>query len=93
MWNKGLGIILDITNRIDVRIVPYIQCSDNPNIQLYPINLFLEEVEPFNKAILDDLLLELKFHEYVWKNRTSIFLKILPLNNRLFQPFIEEDFR
>ena len=91
-WNKGFGVILDIADEIKVKIVPYIQCSNNPKIQLCSVDDFLKEVDYLNKVILDDSLLEQQYCEYILNNRMNVFLKMLPLNNRFFSALFRRGF-
>lgn len=90
IWYEGYMVILDFSQEINITIIPYVQCKENPSISLLDNSdkmQVLERITILNKIISDkDLLIEKENNYYTncksWS--ASCFLS----NNKIINTLI-----
>lgn len=85
-WNKGYIAYLHVEKKmpINLEVIPYLQCNDNPAIQLLDgedINSFKRTLNQINQDIQDDNSLEVKMNEFMKSKRKAVIGALAPYSN------------
>ena len=85
-WNEGYLAILDISEKIDVEFIPYVQCVENPGLMLLSdTKEFKENFENLSSIIKDPAKIQTKYSEFV-NSKTEEYLYSFSLpQNRLMK--------
>lgn len=86
-WNKGYLLILSFENDIRFNLLPYIQYSEIPNVQLLDnedVRAFNDEIDKLNDIISNRNLLVDSFNKFT-ESRGSMLSVFEPYNGRYLQ--------
>lgn len=83
LWEDGFIIKLLINDRIDFELIPYVQCGENPNIEILKDKVeFDNKIKELNLIIRDNKLLESNFLNQVQKERNGYISYLEPIKNK-----------
>lgn len=83
IWNEGYMVTIDFNNEnINYCIYPYLQCSQNAEVNLLPTNAFEQMLSKFNIIIINRKLLTEETEKYYQKNLHDSNLMLEPISNR-----------
>lgn len=91
IWNEGYMVQLDFNgNKVGFRMIPYIQCNNEPNI--IPLigdaeKTFVEKLSSLNAIIADDNELKNHFDKWCSHKYKSCEGALVPYTNKLFRRF------
>lgn len=83
LWEEGFLLMLSIDNKIDFELIPYVQCGENPNVDILKDKLeFNNNIKDLNIIINDKKLLESSFIEQVKKEGKYYISYLEPIKNK-----------
>ncbi|MFV0501432.1 MAG: CapA family protein [Bacteroidales bacterium] len=103
LWEEGFILKLSINDKIDFELIPYVQCGENPNVEILDDRLeFNNKINELNSIIDNVNLLESNFLNQVQKEKSEYFSYLEPIRNRyilalqrrkLFPSFIKNKYK
>ena len=63
-WNYGYMVELLFDKKISYNVIPYVQCSEEPNVKVLSKDFLKREIDRINSIIQDDVQLRSKIDEY-----------------------------
>lgn len=83
LWEEGFILKLSINDKIDFKLIPYVQCGENPTINfIADKSKFDNRIDELNKIINNHQLLNNNFNGLVEKEKLDYLTCIEPLTNR-----------
>lgn len=85
IWNYGYMVKLILDKEIEFEIIPYVQCNNIPNVQIMPDTLkesFFEQIHKLNNIIIDDVLLQVSYKDWMDANEKYYTMVFSPYSNR-----------
>lgn len=83
LWEEGVLLKLSINDKIDFELIPYVQCGENPNVEILKNKEeFNKKIKDLNIIINDKELLESRFIEQVKKERKGYISYLEPIRNK-----------
>lgn len=67
-WNKGYMVQLNFGKEVSFDIFPYIQCDEQPRVQILPVDKFSNDICRLNTIIADDKQLQVETVNYYQKS-------------------------
>lgn len=85
LWEEGFILKLSINDKIDFELIPYIQCGENPNIEILEDRVeFDSKINELNQIIDKEDLLNNEFIKLVDIQRNHYYTYFEPIRNRYF---------
>ena len=91
LWNFGYAVSVQLDERINFDIHPYIQCNEAPVLSCINKNDVLDEIEKLNSIILDDGLLFQSFRNYAQSKEKDFLYRISPYTTRYLRALYKRD--
>ena len=85
IWNEGYMVQLQFGNSISFAIHPYLQCLEEPCVQLQDPTFYDTRLEELNNIIADSELLLRQQDKYYGQEETKYKEMFEPLNHRFFR--------
>lgn len=83
LWEEGFLLKVIINETLDFNIIPYIQCGDEPTINInVDLLAFNKKINELNQVIESPTLLREKYYELIQKARRDYLTGIEPIHNR-----------
>lgn len=88
VWNEGFMVVLNLADKIEFDIIPYVQCDETPTIRLKTeseIEEFNHSISALNNIIADPFLVAADFERYCKASQKRVLGLFSPLSNRYFR--------
>lgn len=84
IWNEGYAVMLFIDDKLEFRLLPYIQGNDKPGVEfVQDIAAFEDNINRLNNIINDDSLLEENHKKYMNSTSKQYLFPLEPYYNRI----------
>ena len=85
IWNEGYMVELSFDDNISFKLIPYVQCSEKPTIELMAegkLREFESQIDRLNEIIRDDEKLKISFINLVKQKCSGQKVIFTPYTNR-----------
>lgn len=89
-WNEGYLLNLDFSEKINISLVPYIQCNERPSVELMDNiqqSKFYENINGLNEIIKNRDLLEKYFNEFC-NSKEKLYMSVLEPYPSIYLKFL-----
>jgi len=84
IWNKGLILKLNLTEKIDFELFPIVQCSEKAAVELLDKGVYDRELEELNSTICDLSILKKENDKYYSSTSEHVSSIFEPIRSRFF---------
>ncbi len=93
MWDKGfLAQIAFSEDQIDLSIIPYSQCGDEPNVQIVEDGAYDGKISELNDIILDDVRLMTAYQNLVATKQKKMMSLMNAFGNTIFDKLYKKGY-